>query len=282
MNCPYCGCSERMSVTETRASPEGRINRRRRCPRCNRSFVTVERLSEDGLFVRKAGGEVVAFSRKALRSGLERAVIGRYPTPKLETLVNDVITDVYQQAEGPIPSSEIGASVMRALREVDEVSHIRFALVHTGRQDRAGWSHANHVRRWLIEEYPQLQYFRPPAGLSEVIKRDGRRVPYVRSKLQKNIEHSAKGQGSPEAIESFASEITDAVEHELGSQPFVMTAQIAAEVMRILRQRNHIVYLRYASLVKGFTTPEDYEAEAVALRHGNSDSIGDEVGSPTP
>jgi transcriptional repressor NrdR len=273
MNCPYCGCSERMSVTETRAVPEGRINRRRRCPGCGKSFATVERLSEDGLFVRKAGGEVVPFSRKALRSGIERAVIGRYPVPKLEALVNDVIRDVYQQAEGPILSSEIGASVMRALREVDEVSHIRFALVHTGRQDRAGWNRANHVRRWLVEEYPQLQYFRPPAGLSEVIKRDGRRVPYVRSKLQKNIEHSAKGQGSSEAIETFASEIADAVERELGSQPFVMSGQIAAEVMRILRHRNHIAYLRYASLVKGFRTPEDYEAEAVALRHDAGDAV---------
>lgn len=49
-----------------------------------------------------------------------------------------------------------------------------------------------------------------------------------------------------------------------------MTGQIAAEVMRILRKRNHIAYLRYASLVKSFKAPEDYEAEAVALRHGDS------------
>lgn len=259
-----------MSVTETRATDGGRINRRRRCPKCKNVFVTVERLSETGLFVRKADGSVVAFSRVALRTGIERAVVRRYEEARLENLVDDIITDVYTQAEGPIPTTEIGATVLRHLRQVDEVSHIRFALVHSGRHDRAdvaqtGWDHASHVRRWLIEEYPQLQYFRSTAA--EVIKRDGRRVPYVRTKLKKNVEHSAKGQGSREEVERFATAITDEVERELGSQPFITSGQIGAEVMRLLRRRNHIAYLRYASLVKGFRAPEDYEAEALPLRH---------------
>ena len=261
-----------MSVLETRTTDEGRINRRRRCPECSHNFVTVERLSETGLFVEKADGSVVAFSRKALRMGLERAVVRRYDESRLDKLVDDIIADVYRQAEGPIPSTQIGASVLKHLRSFDEVSHIRFALVHTGRQDRtnqrqSGWDHANHVRHWLVKEYPQLQYFRPATGLTEVVKRDGRRVPFVRGKLEKNIEHSAKGQGSRDEVSAFASVITDEVERELGSQPFVTTGQIAAEVMRLLRRRSHIAYLRYASLVKGFNTPEDYEAEAVALRH---------------
>jgi transcriptional repressor NrdR len=264
-----------MSVIETRATDEGRINRRRRCPDCKHIFVTVERLSETGLFVQKASGSVVAFSRVALRTSIERAVVRRYEEARLEKLVDDIIADVYGQAEGPIPTTEIGAAVLRHLRQVDEVSHIRFALVHAGRQDRtsssqAGWDHASHVRRWLIEEYPQLQYFRPTTG--EVIKRDGRRVPYVRSKLEKNIEHSSKGQGSREEVERFATEITDQVERELGSQPFITSGQIAAEVMRLLRRRNHIAYLRYASLVKGFRAPEDYEAEALPLRHDTTTS----------
>jgi transcriptional repressor NrdR len=271
MNCPRCGSSERMSVLETRSTDEGRINRRRRCPDCAHNFVTVERLSETGLFVEKAGGKIVAFSRGALRMGIERAVVRRYEEPRLEKLVDDIIADVYRQAEGPIPSREIGASVLCHLRQFDEVSHIRFALVHTGRQDRtnqhqAGWNHANHVRHWLVREYPQLQYFRPPAGLSEVIKRDERRVPFVKTKLEKNIEHSAKGQGSRDEVAAFAASVADEIERELGSQPFVTTGQISAEVMRILRRRNHIAYLRYASLIKGFRAPEEYEAEAVALR----------------
>ena len=275
MNCPRCGSSERMSVLETRSTDEGRINRRRRCPDCAHNFVTVERLSETGLFVEKADGNVVAFSREALRTGIERAVVRRYEESRLEKLVDDIIADVYRQVEGPIPTREIGASVLRHLRQFDEVSHIRFALVHTGRQDRtdrqqSGWNHTNHVRHWLVGEYPQLQYFRPPSGLSEVIKRDGRRMPFIKTKLKKNIEHSAKGQGSRDEVAVFAASVADEIERELGSQPFVTTGQISAEVMRILRHRNHIAYLRYASLVKGFRTPEDYEAEAVALRqHDN-------------
>jgi transcriptional repressor NrdR len=279
MNCPRCGSSERMSVLETRSTDEGRINRRRRCPDCAHNFVTVERLSETGLFVEKADGDVVAFSREALRTGIERAVVRRYDESRLEKLVDDIIADVYRQVEGPIPSREIGASVLRHLRQFDEVSHIRFALVHTGRQDRtdktqSGWSHANHVRHWLVGEYPQLQYFRPPAGLSEVIKRDGRRMPFVKAKLERNIEHSAKGQGSRDEVAVFAASVADEIERELGSQPFVTTGQISAEVMRALRHRNDIAYLRYASLVKGFRAPEDYEAEAVALRQLDNGRLG--------
>jgi transcriptional repressor NrdR len=275
MNCPRCGSADRMAVKETRAAPDGQISRRRNCPVCKHNFMTVERLSETGLFVKKAGGEVVAFRRSALRSSIEKAVIRRYEEERLEQLVDDIIADVYRQADGPIPSADIGTSVLRHLREFDEASHIRFALVYTGRQDRAdrrdsGWSHANHVRRWLVHEYPELQYAGTPPGLHEVVKRNGRRVKYLRNKLEKSIGHSAKGQGTRNEVQTFAAEVADDVERELWDQPFVTTGQIAAETLRRLRQRNHIAYLRYASVVKGFRAPEDYNAEAAALRHTNN------------
>lgn len=273
MNCPRCGSEERMGVKETRATDDGRINRRRECPVCKEVFSTVERLSETSLSVKKAGGEVVAFRREAVRSSIQKGFVRGYPDELLEQLVDDVITDVYQQADGPIPSSDIGASVLRHLKEFDEASHVRFALVYTGRQDRAdrsdeGWSHADHVRRWLIREYPELQFTGIQPGLQEVIKRNGRRAKYSREKLEKSIGHSAKGQGTQYEVAAFATEIADDVERELSTQPFVTTGQIAGEVLRILRQRNHhIAYLRYASVFKGFKTAKDYHDEAVALSY---------------
>jgi transcriptional repressor NrdR len=99
------------------------------------------------------------------------------------------------------------------------------------------------------------------------VKHDGRREPFDRGKLERSIGRAAKGRGaSPAAVHGLATEVAQDVLNELGEQPVVTAGQIASEILRSLRRRDHIGFLRYASTAKGYLSREDYEFEAVALR----------------
>lgn len=272
MNCPKCGSLERQGVKETRTSLDGRITRRRHCPDCAHDFWTVEQLADTRLQVRKSDGRIVAFSREAVRRSMVEAAVRKYDPDRINQLIDSVIDDVYPMSEaGFVESSKIADSVLRHFREIDEVSQIRFALVHMGRNDRTdgrlGWNDVRDVRRWLREEYPELQYNRPPSGVIEVVKRNGEVEPFNFDKLAHGVAIAAKGRGSSEGVQQLAAAVAGDVESELGDQPRITSGQIASEILRSLRRRDHIAFLRFASTVKQFRSPADYENEIIALRN---------------
>lgn len=270
MHCPNCGSTRRQQVKETRRSPEGRIVRRRRCPDCGEDFHTVEQLADTGLHVRKSDGRIVRFNRNAIRRGLAEAAVRKYDPDRLNLLIDNVVAEVYPHADnGVVPSSVIGEAVLKYFRSFDEVSQIRFALVHIGRIDRAGdrrgWSSVADFRRWLGEAYPQVVGARVATRLYEVVKRDGSYQRFDRQKLERGIGVAAKGRGTDRDVERLATEVANEVERTLSDQPLVTSGQISSEILRSLRRRDHVAYLRFASTAKHFRTPEDYEAEALAL-----------------
>lgn len=274
MRCPQCGSEARQAVKETRTGTDGRISRRRGCPDCGHAFQTTEQLSESGLQVRKVDGRVVPFVRDSIRTCIREAAVRAFAKEQLEELVDRVCADVYPLSEkGPIPTSAIADAVLRRVRDVDPATHIRFALVHAGKRDlrsgRPGWDGIEDVRRWLVDEYPQLQNYRPPGGLAKVVKRDGRLVAFDRSKLERGIGIASKGRGTADEIRDLAHEVVRDLERAIGDQPIVTTGQIASEILRSLRRRDAVAYLRFASRTKGFTAPESYEAEAVGLSSMN-------------
>lgn len=271
MQCPYCGSADGLDVKETRRPGDGSISRRRRCRNCRESFQTIEQLSEVGMKVRKSDGRVVQFDRGTIRKAIEKSAVRKYDSNRIETLIAAVLGDIFpSRSSGPVDSAVIGDAVMQRLRELDEVTQIRFALVHTGRLDRSdgrqGWYDVNDVRRWLHEQYPSLQDAPVHAHLAAVVKRDGSRVTFSREKLEKSIGVASKGRGDREQVRALAIEVATQVEDALGDQPLVTTGQISAEILSILRARDHIAYLRFASTAKQFESPADYEAEAVGLR----------------
>lgn len=272
MNCPSCGSVERQRVKETRASDGGRISRRRHCPDCAHDFITVEQLAGTGLQVRKSDGRVLAFSRETVRRSMVEAAVRKYDRNRIDQLIDLVIDDIYPMADtGIVSSSKIAESVLKHFREIDAVSQIRFALVHMGRKDRTdgrrGWNDVRDVRQWLQSEYPELKYHRSPNGLVEVVKRDGEVEPFDSDKLARGVAVAAKGRNSKEAVEKLATAVAGDVEAALGDQPRITSGQIASEILRSLRRRDHIAYLRYASTAKRFRSPADYENEVMSLRN---------------
>jgi transcriptional regulator NrdR family protein len=95
--------------------------------------------------------------------------------------------------------------------------------------------------------------------------RKGTRERFDRDKLKIAASIACKGRGSTEDVDRLSSDVANDVVAAIGSQPIVTTGQISAEVLRSLRDRDDIAYLRYASTVKRFATVLDYKAEALAL-----------------
>jgi transcriptional repressor NrdR len=137
MRCQMCRSAD-TKVIDSRAAEDGRsIRRRRECIECAHRFTTYERAAYQPL-VRKRDGRLEPFSPDKVRSGIEQALADRaVPTGTVETLV--------MQAEGlfgpetsVVSAAEIGDTVLRGLREMDEVAYLRFASVYkdfSGAQD---------------------------------------------------------------------------------------------------------------------------------------------------
>ncbi|MGI6566871.1 MAG: transcriptional repressor NrdR [Firmicutes bacterium] len=131
MKCPFCGFME-SKVVDSRATEEGTsIRRRRECMECARRFTTYERLDEVPLMVVKKDGRREAFSRDKIISGVLKASQKRPISYEvIENLAREIERELRNQMEREVPSQIIGEMVMERLRQLDEVTYVRFASVY--------------------------------------------------------------------------------------------------------------------------------------------------------
>ncbi|HHV93365.1 MAG TPA: transcriptional repressor NrdR [Firmicutes bacterium] len=131
MKCPFCGFLE-SKVVDSRATEEGAsIRRRRECIQCGRRFTTYERLDEVPLMVVKKDGRREPFAREKIINGILKASQKRPISYEvIENLARDIERELRNQMEREVPSQIIGEMVMERLRELDEVTYVRFASVY--------------------------------------------------------------------------------------------------------------------------------------------------------
>jgi transcriptional repressor NrdR len=130
MFCPFCRHDE-TKVIDSRASEEGSIRRRRECLDCGRRFTTYEKVEQAPIKVIKKDGTRVPFDAARIRSGLEKACYKRpVRGEQIDHIINSVEAEIYDQFEREVPSRHIGEKVFDMLREVDQVSFVRFASVY--------------------------------------------------------------------------------------------------------------------------------------------------------
>ncbi len=272
MQCPNPSCPNpdtRQQVRETHPDRDG-VRRKRHCAACGSIYTTVETVTRGAMTVVKADGRQANFNADTLLASVDEATKGWHSPEQLLDIVRAVKDEIFRSpANVVITSSSIGQSVLRQLKHANAVSHIRFALAFVGRVDRVG-SHgmrdARDFRVWLIDEYPHLRRTMPPAPLSSVLKvRTNNRVPFDRDKLKASAKIACLGRGTDAEVDKLASRATNAVMRALGTQPIVTTGQLIAEMLKALRSLDDIAYLRYASIVKQFSTESDYDAEALSL-----------------
>lgn len=130
MRCPFCGYEDDTKVIDSRPS-EGKIRRRRECTRCGKRFTTYEVVEKPVLMVCKKDGSFEPFDRQKLIMGITTATKKR--AVKLETvekIVDDIENKMANDMRTQITTSEIGDSVLAALKEIDLVAYVRFASVY--------------------------------------------------------------------------------------------------------------------------------------------------------
>ncbi len=136
MKCPFSGAVDDR-VVDSRESREGEVIRRRReCESCGRRFTSYETIEEIPYMVVKKDGRREQFDRKKLRAGLVKACEKRPISPaQLDTIVDEVETQLHDTEEREMSTSDIGARVMERLRELDKVAYVRFASVYRKFED---------------------------------------------------------------------------------------------------------------------------------------------------
>ena len=131
MKCPYC-CFEESKVIDSRPTDEGeRIRRRRECLKCQKRFTTYEVIESLPLIVIKRDKTREIFDREKLMAGLLRACQKRpVSVDTLETMIDEIEATLQNSLEREVTSEKIGSLVMEKLKDIDEVSYVRFASVY--------------------------------------------------------------------------------------------------------------------------------------------------------
>ena len=105
-------------------------------------------------------------------------------------------------------------------------------------------------KRFTTYEYIEL-------SLPSVIKQDGKREDFIRDKLLHSFSRALHKRPVPieyidQSIEEIIAKIMSLGEREINSR------DIGEEVMRALKKLDKVAYIRFASVYKSFSDPEDF------------------------
>ena len=128
MKCPACGYAE-SKVIDSRHVEEGNsIKRRRECLACQKRYTTFEVIETVQIFVIKKNGTKELFDRNKLLGGVAKACYKRPVNP--EEIVNEIESELQNTLRLEVTSVELGDMVLAKLRDLDEISYVRFASVY--------------------------------------------------------------------------------------------------------------------------------------------------------
>lgn len=138
MRCPYCDHQDDR-VVDSRSCRDGQaIRRRRECVICCQRFTTYEYIEHTPQTIVKRDGSREPFDRGKLLAKIQLAC---YKTTvsleQMEELVERVEAKLGNLAEKEVASRKIGELVMDELRDLNEVSYVRFASVYRQFRDKS-------------------------------------------------------------------------------------------------------------------------------------------------
>ena len=128
MKCIYCG-SEDNKVLDSRNS-DNSIRRRRECNSCGRRFTTHETIEKIPFSVVKRDGSRQSYDPIKLRDGIVQACKKRHVNKEqIDNIINDIELTVQNRNLQEVKSSTIGEMILKALKDIDIISYIRYASV---------------------------------------------------------------------------------------------------------------------------------------------------------
>ena len=97
-----------------------------------------------------------------------------------------------------------------------------------------------------------------------VVKRSGEREPFDRMKIVVGLRAAAKSRPlSDDQLEAIAADVDDQL--RLAGAGDVPSERIGMLVLDQLRELDHVAYMRFASVYKGFDDAADFEREITLL-----------------
>lgn len=133
MKCPICSFPD-SKVIDSRPTDGAGIRRRRECLECKNRFTTYETYeltNTEPLVVIKKDNSLQLFDRNKILTGLLQACYKRpVTTEQINKIVDEIETELKNTLKTEFHTSDIGKLVMIKLKELDDVSYVRFASVY--------------------------------------------------------------------------------------------------------------------------------------------------------
>lgn len=130
MRCPYCQ-AEDTKVIDTTHDSHGGIRRRRECIQCGQRFSTLERAILATPLIIKQDGTREEFDREKLARGVRIACAKRpVSAADIERLIGQIESQLQKMGKAEVPSRVVGDLVITALKELDQIAYIRYAIVY--------------------------------------------------------------------------------------------------------------------------------------------------------
>ena len=131
MKCPFCFNDESKVVDSRSTDDNTTIRRRRECTKCNKRYTTYEKIEDIPVLVIKRDLARENFNKEKIINGLIIACQKRPVSRKqIEEIAEDIEKKISNNMLTEIESEKIGEMVMKRLKEIDEISYVRFASVY--------------------------------------------------------------------------------------------------------------------------------------------------------
>jgi transcriptional repressor NrdR len=136
MKCIYCGFQESKVVDSRTNDNGGSIRRRRECLGCGKRFTSYETVEVVPILVVKRDGSRQAFDQQKIKTGIVKACEKRPVTlAQINGILENIERSLLNTLDQEIQSKAIGDMVMKYLKDIDEISYIRYAAVYRQFQD---------------------------------------------------------------------------------------------------------------------------------------------------
>ena len=131
MKCPFCSYED-TKVIDSRSQEDNSVIRRRRlCEKCGKRFTTYERIDTIPLTIIKKDNTREQFDKTKLLNGIMKSCYKRpVSVHQMELLVENIENAITNSERKEIESQKIGDMVIEELKNLDEVSYVRFASVY--------------------------------------------------------------------------------------------------------------------------------------------------------
>src|SRR5215204_376940 len=147
MRCPYCQHHD-SKVLDTSHDSHGGIRRRRECFKCGQRFSTYERPILATPLIVKQDGAREEFDREKLSRGIRISCAKRpVSAADIDRLIGEIEATLQTMGETEVSSRIVGDMVINALKELDHIAYIRYAIVYLGFDDLS--SIRNEIDRLL-------------------------------------------------------------------------------------------------------------------------------------